>query len=147
VIFGPVQVDGPWASDSTVAGGLILVVTMLVGVLVFLVRTFSATRQVNQAVNNVGPGEHSLWDQVSFIREDISVLVEAQKDFAEKGWRTLPDDIGTASRLTETIRHLQAGAEGNERDHARIVADLEKLSAILSEHDRWERARDVDRGT
>ena len=118
--------------DTSTLGVLAAVLTTLVSILGLLVRTNRNAAAANRAVNNVGPGEHSLWDQVTFIREDVQDLVAAQRDFAAKGWATLPDDIATASRLTETIRALQAA----DRRQAEILADV---LATIREHDRWER--------
>lgn len=83
------------------------VISLLAGSLVLIVKTWAQAKAANQAVNNVGPGDHSLWDQVAFLREDVQQLVESQRDFTKRGWQALPDDIATAARLTETIREIQ----------------------------------------
>jgi hypothetical protein len=87
--------------------------------------------QVNQAVNNRPHDHPNLYDQVSFIREEVAELVAAQRDFTKRGWQSLPDDIGTASRLTETIRALQ----GHD---ARIDEKLNDILLELREHVAWE---------
>jgi Na+-translocating ferredoxin:NAD+ oxidoreductase RnfG subunit len=133
------------ADHQQIILALVAVIAPLVGALVVLAkRTTIAAEQAtmaNRAVNNVGPGEHSLWDQVSFVREDVMELVEAQRDFAKRGWQTLPEDISTAARLTETIRDLQHSAATNQAEHDRIIAKIDTLADSLREHDRWERER------
>jgi hypothetical protein len=111
-------------SDS---GALVAILGTLVVILLVVVRTYGQAKAANRAVNNVGPGEHSLWDRVEFIHEDVKQLVAAQDDFSEKGWRTLPDDISTASRLTETIRDLQHSAKQNQAEHEQIISKLDGL--------------------
>ena len=128
------------AEPSTgMTAALITVILMLAGVLVFVIRTYTEAKAANRAVNNVGPGEHSLWDQLANIRDDVLELVEAQRDFAKRGWQTLPDDIGTAARLTETIRVLQANDARNVEDHERIVSALAEINEAFRAHDGWER--------
>lgn len=132
-----------WAAVESqtdqVALAALAIVATLAGVIVLLVKTYQQSRAANAAVNNIGPGDHSLWDQVTFIREDVSALVDAQRQFSEKGWSTLPDDIGTSARLTETIRHLQHAAESNTAEHSVILEQLSELSRFVKGHDAWER--------
>jgi hypothetical protein len=84
----------------------------------------------NKAVNNVGPGDHSLYDMVSGIKEtlhivqdDLTEVKADQKRWAAHGWETLPPDMNTAVALTQTIRDLQNGH----------VAVHEKLDTITLE--------------
>ena len=123
-------------ADHQVTLAVVAMLVPLVGALVYLARRTNIAAdqatQANQAVNNVGPGAHSLFDQISFMRDDIQELREAHQDFARRGWPTLPDDIGTASKLTETIRQIQ-----HEQRH--LLAEVQALSDRLIEHDRWER--------
>ncbi len=142
-VAGTAATDG----EASVAIAALAIAGTLAGAIVLLVKIREQARtaasqatQANQAVNNVAPGEeHSLWDQVAFIREDVAELVEAQRDFAQRGWRTLPDDIATASRLTETIRSLQHADERQLERYDDIDRKLSTLHEFLRDHDRWER--------
>lgn len=120
-----------------------VIVTGLLGMLWLLVKTLAHSRTAadeataaNQAVNNTsGPGEHRLYDKVTAMQNDLEQLVEAQDDFTEKGWRSLPDDIATAVGLTEVIRDLQ-------HEDLDITAHLHRIETVLVEHVARERARD-----
>jgi len=107
--------------NSLVVAALVAVLLALLGV---VVKTYSQAKAANAAVNNVGPGEHSLWDQINMIRRDVDELVRAQREFAAKGWPSLPDDIATASMLTSTIRTLQH--------------DVNDIKRTLEHHVEWE---------
>ena len=141
-----------WGQDATsitdnvsTFGILAGVLTSLIVVLYYVVRTFQSSNEVNKAVNNIGPGETRLYDQVVALLElaaemkvnqaeivkDMTVLVDAQNDFSEKGWRRLPPYIGDASALTETIRRLQYHDE-------RIDEKLDEILAELKSHVEWE---------
>ena len=89
---------------------------------------------VNRAVNDVGPGEHRLYDKVTHNSETLARVEDAlvrlqldQETFDSHGWETLPQDINTAVGLTTTIRDLQNGHK-----------KLDKIIAMLSEHVEWE---------
>lgn len=115
--------------NSYIVIALVMVLLALLGV---VVKTYGQARAANTAVNNVGPGDHSLWDQVSMVREDVNELVRAQREFAERGWPTLPDDIATAAQLTATIRTLQH--------------DVGDIKRTLDDHVRWEETQKYPRG-
>ena len=124
---------------------LIAIIATAIAGLVYTIKNNSlvkegskAAQQVNQAVNNVGPGEHRLYDMVAMIRDEIKYLTEAQHDFANKGWATLPADIGTASRLTETIRDLQSKDKFVVQKLEEITVSLKSLHEGLQEHVEWE---------
>lgn len=90
----------------------------------------------NRATNGTGPGEHRLYDMVSHIREEISVLTEAQADFHRRGWRNLPDDLNDATKLTLKLRGLEASELADKEAHAAILADLQKLHEAIEQLDR-----------
>lgn len=120
-------------------GALVAVVSGMIGMMWLLVKTLAHSkdaaqeaRQTNAAVNNTGPGQHRLYDKISLIESEIGKLVEAQNDFTEKGWRNLPDDLGTALGLTETIRAIQ-------RDDVSVGERLEAMQSMLEEHVARER--------
>ena len=87
--------------------------------------------QVNNAVNNIGPGEHRLYDMISLIRSDIEYLTNEQRNFAAKGWNSLPEDINTAVGLTSVIRDLQHAEK-------EVINKLQVIQDTLIEHTEWE---------
>ena len=131
---------------ASTLGVLAGILASLVTLIVLIVRGSRDSKEaayhaakVNSAVNNAPHGQPNLYDQVSFIRDEVAELVSAQRDFTKRGWPTLPEDIGTASRLTETIRALQGHDERIDeklndiavmlRDH--ILDENDKLEALL----------------
>jgi len=118
---------------TSIAAILGTLVVGLLAVIVLLVKTMSEVKTgsqqaaaVNDAVNNIGPGGVRLYDRVSHIDQAVAELRQAQTDFAKRGWGALPDDIATASGLTEVIRDIQ-----------HEIADI---STRLRVHDEWERS-------
>lgn len=130
----PLPADTSGDPDQVIVAALVAVLMALLGVVVFLAKTYNQAKQANAAVNNVGPGDHSLWDAVNLIRSDVEELVKTQRDFNSKGWATLPSDIGTASELTATIRELQL----EHRHHNKKLTEIEQT---LKAHDAWERTQ------
>ena len=82
---------------------------------------------VNRAVNDIGPGEHRLWDKIDNIEKAVVHLEHDQETFDSHGWETLPADLNTAVGLTTTIRDLQDGHK-----------KLDRIIAMLGEHVEWE---------
>lgn len=117
---------------------LIAIVAASTGALVFVIRGTRYAREgaaqataANSAVNNVGPGAHTLYNLTAAIKEDVDELKAKQDEFARHGWSALPDDLATAPALTSTIRKIQ--------DHDELLD--RKLDIILSElrdHVEWE---------
>ena len=118
------SVDTP--TDPT--GLLIFIAVSMVGLVVFMVRTY----------RTVNTDDTALRQAVDHIRIDVEKLVAAQDKFQSKGWATLPDDIGTAARLTEKIRQLEHDAEMSRTAHEDISAQLSKLQASVDAHVQWE---------
>jgi len=117
---------------------LIAVVATSVAALVWVIRNgrYARTAAVessaaNAAVNNVGPGAHTLYNLAASIKEDVDELKATQREFATHGWAALPADLATAPALTSTIRALQ------ERGDA-VDSKLDTLIAELREHVLWE---------
>lgn len=126
------------ASNDQIMLALIALVASSVAALVYVIRNGRYVKTAaeeataaNQAVNNVGPGKHSLFQMVEHIRDDVAHLKRDQEQFDSHGWETLPADIGTAVGLTTTIRDLQ------HNDDA-ISAKLDTLIIELREHVAWE---------
>jgi hypothetical protein len=106
------------------------------GIIVLLVKTFVSSRTAaaqataaNMATNGIGEGEHRLYDMVSHIRDEISVLTEAQADFHRRNWRNLPDDLNDAMKLTLKVRQLEAADKADQEAHQVILKDLRDLRA------------------
>ena len=116
-----------------------LTVTCLTGVLWFVIRAYGQSKAANEAVNNVRPGEHRLYDMVANLEKSVDKLTGHNEDFVSKGWETLPTDIGTSAALTSTIRDLQNAAVLNHEEHKKIVSSLENLQSVITGHDQWER--------
>lgn len=92
----------------------------------------------NAAVNNVGPGQHKLYDMMFQVHttneqllKDVTALVEAQRDFTKRGWANLPEPINTALGLTTTILDLQRHAED-------VNGKLDTIIGELRGHVEWE---------
>ena len=130
------------ANDNVTFGVLAAVVTGLIGMMWLLVKTLAHSKEAsvqagaaNRAVNDVGETDQRLYDMVSTMKEDLEVLLVAQTDFSEKGWKHLPSDIGDAPALTEKIRGL-------ERDDKDMIERLKVIQTELLKHIEREKARD-----
>jgi hypothetical protein len=117
---------------------LIAIIATSIAALVYTIRnntmiktTAQDASDVNKAVNNIGPGEHRLYDMISMVRDDMKHISEAQEEFSKKGWATLPPDIATASGLTEVIRNLQ------NTDKA-LHEKMDQILKELDSHVKWE---------
>ena len=117
---------------TSTAAILGLIVAGLITCILLLVRTLAEARGANAAVNNVeGP---TISANVQHLVEEVGSLREAQKDFARRGWATLPEPIDTAVGLVTTMdsmrRDIEAGSEG-----------IAQIAQRLAEHDAWERSQ------
>lgn len=148
-----------WASaatDTETQGfiGIIGVLAVaLAGAMTFSIKGWQEAKRgameakaANSAVNNIGPGEHRLYDKVANIDHALAILNTRQEDFDEKGWEHgLPDDLNSAPKLTQTVRELQAQAETNTDEHKQIMSRIDKLITTLTDHDAWERSAKYER--
>lgn len=78
----------------------------------------------NTAVNNIGPGQHTLYNLVSSIKDDVDELKATQQEFSKHGWVALPADLATAPALTATIRSIQAHDDLLDRKLDTILTEL-----------------------
>ena len=113
-------------------GSLVAILVTLAGILAVVIKSWQEARAANNAVNNIGPGEHRLYDRIQMIHDEVMHLREGEEQFQSKGWPSLPEDLGSAAALTSTIRDLQ-------RSRDEILARLAELSDLIRAHDRWER--------
>lgn len=93
---------------------LIALVATSITALVWVIRNGRWVKQgaldaaaANAAVNNVGPGQHTLYEMIETIRNDVADLKRDQEEYDSHGWGTLPADLNTAVGMTITIRDLQ----------------------------------------
>jgi len=137
------------AASDTETQGLIGIVGVLAvalaGALTFSIKGWqeakrgaSQAKQANAAVNNVGPGEHRLFDKVSHLADAMDRIEAKQDQFDMKGWPSLPSDINTAAGLTEVIRDLQHGHVDGLKDHQEILGRLAAMDTEIKAHVLWE---------
>jgi hypothetical protein len=132
-------------SSEQVVLALIAVIATAVGALAFVIRgaqntakdTNEQVREVNRAVNNIGPGEHRLYDKVDHISNELSLVTEILntvtrelkehrafwKDFHLK-WGNLPEELDSAADLAVTL--------------SRIRDEIRNVQTSLSKHVEWE---------
>ena len=144
--------------DQIILSLIALSATLVTG-LIYLVKNYRTTKDtnlqttaVNAAVNNVGEGEHRLYDKITAIHQivimnkdhlddlkiDVDELVVQQKAFSEKGWQHLPPDLRDAPALTQTIRDIQNKNSERRREHEHIQVQLNNILIELREHVKWE---------
>lgn len=133
------------ATNDQVMLALIALIGTSIAALVWVIRNGRIVRygaeqasQANNAVNNVGPGKHTLYNMVETIAKDVESLKADQKEFDGHGWEHLPPDIGDAVALTTTIRDLQQTVSEHgqtQTEHSRI---LQTILDELRHHVTWE---------
>lgn len=124
---------------------LIAIIGTSVAALVYTIRNNTIAkgaseqvRQVNNAVNNIGPGEHRLYDKVDRIEKSVSKLEADQEEFDSHGWENLPPDLNNAVMLTSTIRDLQNHHESLNEKLDTILAEIILIRGELKDHVKWE---------
>ena len=123
---------------------LIGIIATSVAALVYTIRNNTLAKaatqtvaEVNKAVNNIGPGEHRLYDKVDDIQKKVDVLQASQEAFDEHGWNHLPADFNDAVSLTSTIRDLQNHRKTTDEKLDRILAELTLIGTELRDHVKW----------
>jgi hypothetical protein len=138
-------VEAVHANQDQIMLALIALLGTCVACLVWIIKNGRTIRiaadeatAANHAVNNVGGGDHKMYDmvrdikgEVKQIKSDVTGLKKDQTQFDSHGWETLPPDIGTAVGLTTTIRDLQ-------NNHKQVNGKLDTLISELREHVVWE---------
>jgi hypothetical protein len=126
------------SNNNAIILALIGLVSTSIAALVYTIKNGKISQEgvdqitaVNNAVNNVGPGEHRLYDMLALVRKDIEYLTIAQREFASKGWGSLPPDLNNAIGLTEVIRDLQ-------HSDKEVILKLTEIKTALIEHTEWE---------
>jgi uncharacterized membrane protein len=105
-------VDAISATDDQIVLALIAIISLSIGALVYTIKNNSLGKDINKAVNNVGPGEHHLIDLIKQIKDK-------QEEF-DKKWGNLPDDMDDAVGLVELIHGMDkriSGIQGELREH------------------------------
>ena len=134
-----IAIDAVTDSDNQVILALIALIGTSIAALVYTIRNNVIARQIavdaseaNKAVNNVGPGEHRLYEVISRI--------ESKQDAFDKAWGNLPAEMANAVALVDLVR-------GIRRDVAEIQVELKghidweqsvKWPAISHEHNQEE---------
>jgi len=110
---------------TTVVGILGVLVAGLIAVIVLLIKTLGEARQAKEAFGSSdGP---TLSANVDHLVTEVDALATAQKDFASRGWQTLPEPISTAAGLATTLSGMQN--------------DIGQIAERLAAHDAWERSQ------
>lgn len=105
--------------NETVVLALIAVISLAVGALVYAIKNNTLGKEIakdaseaNKAVNNVGPGEHRLYDKVTTLLADVKQIKATQArhqqnwdDFNAK-WGNLPDDMDDGADLAVLLREM-----------------------------------------
>jgi hypothetical protein len=85
---------------------LIALIGTSIAALVYTIRNNSLGKTIakdayeaNKAVNNIGPGEHRLYD--------IVTRIEAKQDDFDRKWGNLPDDMDDAVGMAELLHSMQ----------------------------------------
>lgn len=124
---------------------LIAIIGTSVAALVYTIRNNTIAKgaaqtveDVNKAVNNIGPGEHRLYDKVDRIEKSVVKLEADQEEFDSHGWDNLPADLNNAVVLTSTIRELQNNHDKLHEKLDSILAEIVLIRGELKEHVTWE---------
>lgn len=149
------------SSSDQVVLALISIIAIAVGALVFVIKNGKVARdtneqvtntistiqdtnaqitQVNRAVNNIGPGDHRLYDKVAlavneleevkdilgYVTEEIKQNRVNWKNF-HTAWDSLPDGMNNASDLAKSLLEIRG--------------DIAKVQQALAEHVMWEMSK------
>lgn len=120
--------------NALIVWAMIFVVLSLVSLLTFTIKTYKKAEQVDKAVNNVGPGEATLVEKVTDIRQDLNKVIDFAELFTQRGWTSLPGDLDTSAHLTETIRAIQAEAKALHVMHDLLRERIEYVDAKVERH-------------
>jgi hypothetical protein len=120
----PIDTTGFGTHDKIIAS-LVGLLGLSITALVYVIKNYGLSKtaaeqssEANKAVNNVGPGEHRLYDLVMKV-------VEKQEEFDRK-WGNLPSDMDDAVDLMTVVNELRSS-----------IADLHtKLDAHLAQDRR-----------
>ncbi len=126
-------------------GVLGVVILILVALLWITIRNSAKVSSVNNAVNNIKPGDTNLVDRVRNIESMLMKLDTWMDDFNRHGWPSLPADIGSAAALTETIRAIQnrievlhATDDEQRKCLESVLKELREVHSELAGHVEWE---------
>jgi hypothetical protein len=93
---------------------LIAIIATSIAALVYTIKNNGLGKDINRAVNNVGPGEHHLIDLIKQIRVK-------QEEF-DKKWGNLPEEMDDAVGLVELLHNMDARIKKLDQDIADHVA-------------------------
>jgi len=127
-----VEVQSQVQTNTNVLMALVAVTATCVGGLVYVLKngrtvikdTQKQVAEVNNAVNNIGPGEHRLYDKVSHALEAIKaqdirielIISETAKNTAfwddfHVRWGRLPEDLDDGTDVVLMVRDVQRKLE------------------------------------
>ena len=103
---GSAETTLPSDAHDQIILALIAIVGTSIAALVYIIKNTTITKaaakdaaEANIAVNNIGPGDHRLYDVISRI--------EAKQADFDKLWGNLPSHMNSAVTLSETIHDIQ----------------------------------------
>ena len=143
-MIGSTIVFGVWVSSASAEGlipanahdqiilALIAIVATSVAGLVYIIKNTTITKaaaknayEANKAVNNIGPGDHRLYDVISRIETK-------QADF-DKLWGNLPSHMNSAVTLSETIHDIQ---DSIKKVDLALTAHIQNVEAEIKRNQR-----------
>lgn len=104
------------ATHDQIIFALIALIATSIGALVYTIKNNSLGKDINKAVNNVGPGEHHLIDLIKQIKD--------RQDEFDKAWGNLPEDMDDAVGLVELLHGMNS--------------EIKTIQQNLSDHVAWE---------
>ena len=114
---------------------LIAIIGTSVAALVYTIRNNTLNKAIakdaseaNKAVNNVGPGEHRMYDA---LVNGLKEIADKQAEFDRK-WGNLPDDMDDAVGLVELLHSMS---------HR-----MDQVQTELREHVAWETSQKYPKG-
>jgi hypothetical protein len=120
-------------SHDQIILALIAIISVSIGALVYTIKNNALGKDIaknayeaNKAVNNIGPGEHRLYEVIARI--------EAKQDEFDRKWGNLPADMDDAVGLAELLH-------GMDQRVARIEGKQDQMQGQLIEHVAWEMAQ------
>jgi hypothetical protein len=130
-------------SETQIVLALIALIGTSIAALVYTIKNNSIGKSIaidaseaNRAVNNVGPGEHRLYDKVSTVITEMSAIKSHIHEHQEKWdefnarWGNLPEALGNGANLVVTIHDIRNSV-------ASVSEKVSTLDSKLDEYIKW----------
>lgn len=127
-------------SSDQIVLALIAVISLSMGALVFVIRnskmvkeTHEQISQVNTAVNNIGPGEHRLYDKVTHViseLEDVkNILHDVTIEISQHRlyWEQLHKNWGPKKESESIVGDLASTLDDIRQEVLRVQEQIDKL--------------------